>query len=209
MTTTLLIVRHGQTAWNKEERFRGRTDLPLDETGRRQAEAAARRIAATYQPVAILASPLQRTMQTGAAIARPLGLDVTSADSLLDLDYGDFAGLSPAEAEACYPELYRSWVNAPHIVRFPQGESLDDVRQRVTDLVSRLKTVYANEQVVLVTHLVVCRILLCSLLGIHNGYFNHFRVEPASLTVFELDGGRAVLATANDTCHLKERENDV
>ena len=208
MTTTLLIVRHGQTAWNKEERFRGRTDLPLDETGRQQAEVVARRIAAAYQPVAILASPLQRALQTATAIARPLGLQVAPEESLLDLDYGDFAGLSPAEAEAQYPDLYRSWLNVPHVMRFPHGESLDDVRQRITDLVGGLKMVHANEQVVLVTHLVVCRVLLCSLLGIHNGYFNHFRVDPASLTVFELDESQAVLVTTNDTCHLLEGRDD-
>ena len=152
---------------------------------------------------------MQRTKQTAAAIARPLSLRVTPEESLLDLDYGDFSGLSPAEAEAQYPDLYRSWVNVPHVMRFPHGESLDDVRQRVTDLVEGLKMVHANEQVVLVTHLVVCRILLCSLLGIHNGSFNRFRVDPASLTVFELDRSRATLVTANDTCHLREGCDDV
>jgi broad specificity phosphatase PhoE len=202
MTTTLLIVRHGQTAWNKDEHFRGRADLVLDETGQRQAEAVAKRLAANYQPAVVLSSPLQRTKQTATSITHHLGQIVQPETALIDLDYGEFTGLSPAEAEMRFPEFYRTWLNVPHIVRFPQGESLDEVRRRVSDLVCQITDRYPNEQVVLVTHLVVCQVLLCSLLGIHNGYFNHFQIDPASLTVCEADYQRGVLVTVNDTCHL-------
>jgi broad specificity phosphatase PhoE len=204
MTTTLLIVRHGQTAWNKDLHFRGRTDLTLDETGLQQAEAVARRIATDYQPVAILASPLQRARQTAEAIARPLNLSVQPEEGLVDIDYGEFTGLSPAEAEAKFLEFYRAWLNVPHIVRFPQGESLDDVRQRTTDLVRRVAELYPGSEVVLVTHQVVCQVLFCALLNIHNGHFSRFQVDTASLTVFEINGSRATLIAANDTSHLKQ-----
>lgn len=203
MTTTLLIVRHGQTAWNKDEHFRGRTDLALDKTGQQQAEAVAKRLAtANYQPAVILSSPLQRTQQTAASIARHVGRTVQSETALIDLDYGEFTGLSPAEAETHFSELYHTWLNVPHTVRFPQGESLDEVRRRVSDLVSQVTDRYPNAQVVLVTHLVVCQVLLCSLLGIHNGYFKHFRIDPGSLTICEVDYQRGILVTVNDTCHL-------
>jgi broad specificity phosphatase PhoE len=203
MTTTLLIVRHGQTAWNKDLRFRGRADLPLNETGLNQAEAVARHIAAEFQPVALLSSPLQRTRQTAEAIARTTRLNLQVEETLIDLDYGQFSGLSPAEAEAEFPELYRAWLSVPHTVRFPAGESLDDVRARLTDLLGRVTDLYPNQQVILVTHQVVCRVLLCHLLGIHNGYFNHFQVDPASLTIGQVDGSRGTLVGVNDTCHLK------
>lgn len=202
MGTTFVIVRHGQTAWNKEERFRGRADLPLDETGLRQADAAARRIAARYQPAAILASPLQRTMQTASPIADACGLTVQADDRLLDLDYGAFSGLRPSEAEALYPQLYRTWIEAPHLVRFPQGESLDDVRARLEELTDQTLQRYPDRQIILVSHLVVCRVLLCSLLGLPNSDFWRFQVDPASLSVVVVESERARLVTANDTCHL-------
>lgn len=202
MGTTFVIVRHGQTAWNKEERFRGRADLPLDETGLRQADAAARRIAARYQPAAILASPLQRTIQTASPIADACGLTAQADDRLLDLDYGAFSGLRPSEAEALYPQLYRTWIEAPHLVRFPQGESLDDVRARLEELTDQMLQRYPDRQIILVSHLVVCRVLLCSLLGLPNSYLWRFQVDPASLSVVVVEGERVRLVTANDTCHL-------
>lgn len=203
MTTTLLIVRHGQTAWNKDLHFRGRADLTLDETGLKQAEAIAHRIAADYQPAVILSSPLQRARQTAEVIARSLNLSVQPEGKLVDIDYGEFTALSPAEAEAKFQEFYRAWLNVPHIVRFPQGESLDDVRARLTDLLRRVTELYPTGQVVLVAHEVVCQVLLCALLGIHNGHFNHFQVDPASLTIYQIDQSHGTLVSVNDTCHLK------
>lgn len=203
MTTTLLLVRHGQTAWNKDLHFRGRANLPLDETGLNQAEAVARRLAAEFQPAALLSSPLQRARQTAEAIAQATQLNLQDEESLIDLDYGQFSGLSPTEAETKFLELYRAWLNVPHTIRFPAGESLDDVRTRLSDLLGRVANLYPNAQVILVTHQVVCQVLLCHLLGIHNGYFSHFQVDPASLTICQVDGSRGVLVSVNDTCYLK------
>lgn len=203
MATTFLIVRHGLTAWNREERFRGRTDLELDETGARQAEAAAARIALDYKPLAVYSSPLQRAMRTAGVIAGRLHLPVHADDGLLDLDYGDFTGLTGEEARLKFPYIYGTWLAAPHIMRFPHGESLDDVRLRVVDLTSRLSQEYPNGEVVLVSHIVVCRVLLSSLLGMHPGVFNTFQVDTASLSVVRLDESRRILVCANDSCHLR------
>jgi broad specificity phosphatase PhoE len=204
MGTTLILVRHGRTAWNKEERFRGRTDLPLDEVGLQQAEAVGRRVAAQYRPKAVYSSPLERARRTAEAIARHVRLAVQPHQGLLDLDYGAFSGLSLAEAEERFPELYRAWQAAPHTVRFPQGESLEDVRARALALVHELAGQYPGEQVVLVSHVVICRVLFCALLDVGLDHFWRFRPDPASLSVFELGPGGAILHLANDTCHLAE-----
>ncbi len=205
MATTLLIVRHGETDWNKEERFRGRTDLPLNDHGRCQVEAVAKRIGLEYRPTAIYSSRLQRAVQTAGAIAKVTGLPVETDDGLLDLDYGDFAGLTWPEAEAKFPEVYHNWMNAPHIVRFPHGESLADVSARASGLISRLAERYPATQVVLTTHVMVCRVLLCSLMGLHLGHINAFEVYPASLSVVELANGTARLMASNDTRHLRAK----
>lgn len=203
MATLLILVRHGRTAWNKDERFRGRTDLPLDELGLAQAEAVGRRVAEEYRPQAIYTSPLQRATFTAAAISRQVGLAAQPHQGLLDIDYGAFSGLSLAEAEEQFPALYRAWLEAPHTMRFPQGESLAEVRARAIGLAQTLLQDHPDEQVVMVSHVLVCRVLLCALLDVGLDHFWRFRVDPASISVFECDRGQITLRTANDTGHLR------
>ena len=210
--TTILLIRHGQTAWNREERFRGQVDLPLDERGLQQAEAVGQRVAGQWQPVAIYASSLQRTLQTAAAIARACGLRpawaglrTTLHDGLLDINYGAFAGLTPDEAAHQYPDLAQAWRQAPHTVRFPDGESLADVRSRAETALAETVAKHPGQTVVLVTHVVVCRLLLCSVLGLDNSHFWQFEPVTASISVFEISPESSVLLSVNDTCHLANR----
>jgi len=89
MKTTVILVRHGQTEWNRVERFRGRADVPLNDTGLKQAEATGRRVGATWRPVTIYSSPLSRAVKTAEAIGRYAGLSVAIHPELADIDYGD------------------------------------------------------------------------------------------------------------------------
>jgi broad specificity phosphatase PhoE len=200
--TTILLVRHGQTAWNREERFRGQIDLPLDDWGLKQAEAVGRRVASSWRPVAVYASSLQRTLQTAAAIARTCGLRTTIHDGLLDIDYGAFAGLTPEEADSQHPELARAWRQVPHTVHFPDGEGLVDVRSRAEAALEEMVAHHPDQTLVVVTHVVVCRLLLCSLLGLDSSHFWQFQPATASISVFEVSDTFRVLISFNDTCHL-------
>jgi phosphoserine phosphatase len=98
MKTTMILVRHGQTEWNRVERFRGRADVPLNETGLRQAVLTAERIACSWHPVAVYSSPLSRAQQTAQATARQFDLSVEVNEGLADIDYGKWQGLTPEEA---------------------------------------------------------------------------------------------------------------
>ncbi|GAB4537003.1 MAG: histidine phosphatase family protein [Anaerolineae bacterium] len=201
--TTILLVRHGQTAWNREERFRGQIDVPLDDWGLRQAELVGKRIASQWQPAAIYASSLQRTLQTAAGIARACELHTTIHDGLLDIDYGAFAGLTPEEAAYQYPDLARAWQRAPHMVLFPDGESLADVRERAEAALEEIAANHPDQTVVVVTHVVVCRLMLCAVLGLDNSHFWQFEPATASISVLEISGRRRVLLSLNDTCHCQ------
>jgi broad specificity phosphatase PhoE len=200
--TTILLVRHGQTDWNREERFRGQVDLPLDGLGLKQAEAVGQRVASGWQPVAIYASSLQRTLQTADAVARACGLRTAIHHGLLDINYGAFAGLTLEEAADQYPDLARAWRQAPHTVHFPDGESLTDTRGRAESALAEIVANHPDQTAVLVTHVVVCRLLLCSLLGLDNSHFWQFQPDTASLSVFEVSEERSALLSVNDTCHL-------
>ena len=198
----LIMVRHGRTAWNKEERFRGRADLPLDDYGLRQAQAAADKLASS-ETTTIFSSPLQRTIMTAQPIARRLGLTVRPSDDLIDIDYGAWQGLSTEEALRNDADLYRCWIESPHEVRFPNGEGLQDVRDRVENLIGKVLAEHADQTVILVSHVVVCRLFICVVLGLDNSRFWQIAQDVNAINTVSTRDGMLVLNTLNDTCHLK------
>src|SRR6516162_2702209 len=117
--TRIILVRHGHVEWLAPERFRGRAELPLSSLGRRQAQAAAGYIAATWKPEAVYTSPLGRCRETGAAIAAPFRLEPQPIDGLADIDYGEWQGLTPDQAKECWPNESELWFRAPHIAALP------------------------------------------------------------------------------------------
>jgi broad specificity phosphatase PhoE len=199
----VILVRHGQTAWNKVERFRGREDLPLDETGRQQAQAAARYIATSWTPSVVYTSPMLRSVETAAAIADACQVEALVNPELIDIDYGQWQGLTPDEAAARRPGLYQTWLAAPQEVGFPDGESLADVRSRAFASLEMLIRAHAGKTIVVVAHTVVNRLLLCAILGLDNSRFWRLRQETTAINVLEWDDGDFTLVTLNDTCHLR------
>ena len=200
--TRLILVRHGQTAWNRPERFRGRSDLPLDETGQAQAQAAGRHIAARWSVAAVYASPLPRALQTAAAIAVACGLTVQPLPGIVDVDYGDWQGLSPEEVAQRDPEQYRLWLSAPQRARIPGGESLPAVRRRAFAALRQVAARHDGQTIVLVSHLVICRLLLLAVLGLPTARYWRIRQDTAAINVLEYAEGQFTLVTLNDTCHL-------
>jgi len=202
--TRMILVRHGQTEWNRVERFRGRADVPLDETGLAQAEATGRRIAAEWQPAAVYSSPLSRAVKTAEAIAGHFGLPVQVHPSLTDIDYGEWQGLTPDEARERWPRVTDAWLNAPQVARIPGGETLDDVRDRAMEAVRALAARHEGQTIVLVGHTVVNRAILLAVLGLGNGRFWRLRQDTCAINVFEAEGDVFILALLNDTCHLRD-----
>jgi len=197
-----ILVRHGQTEWNKVERFRGRADLALDAVGKRQAAAVGQRLA-SMSVAAVYSSPLKRALMTADILAQPLGLTPRTHDGLLDIDFGLWQGLSPEETRTQHPELFTCWIERPHEVRFPRGESLEDVRSRVLTAVEHLAAEHESETVALVSHVVVCRVLLLALLGLDNSHFWQVGQNTAAINAFELRDSAPMVTLINDCCHLK------
>lgn len=201
--TRYLLVRHGQTEWNRVERFRGRADVPLNATGLAQAAAIARRIAAEWEPAAVYASPLSRAIATAEPIAAHFGLPVVPVDGLVDIHYGAWQGLTPDEARARWPDLVAAWYSAPETVQIPGGESLAGLRDRAMTAIHALAARHADQTVVVVSHTVVNRIILLAVLGLGNDRFWRLRQDNAALNVFEFADGDFTLVSLNDTCHLR------
>jgi len=200
--TLVILVRHGQTEWNRIERFRGRNDVPLNETGLAQAEMAGHRIAAGWKPVAVYSSPLSRAVKTADAIARHFDLPVKVHLGLVDISYGEWQGLTPDEARKRWPEMIDAWYETPHLARIPGGETLDELRARAMRTVNTIAANHQGHTVVLVGHTVINRIILLGVLGLGNERFWRLRQDTGAINVFEADGSVFTLVSLNDTCHL-------
>jgi len=199
--TRLIVIRHGRTEWNRVERFRGRADLELDDLGMRQAEATADRVA-DWDISAVYSSPLRRTQTTATSIARRLNLEVKSLPGIIDIDYGEWQGLSPEEAAAKDSALYTAWLENPHKVKFPGGESLAEVRERATSAVNSVLQDLKGTAA-LVSHKVVCQILVLIFLDLENSHFWQIVQDVCAINLFEIKGGVPSALLINDTCHLK------
>ncbi|MGD9029969.1 MAG: histidine phosphatase family protein [Anaerolineae bacterium] len=203
-TARIVLVRHGETAWNQTPRFRGRADLALDEVGFKQAEATGRYLAERWPVDAVYASPMRRAMQTANAIAKVHSLTAQPSDGLLDIDFGAWQGHSPEDVGERYPDLLQAWLEAPHTVQMPDGESLDDVRTRVVAGLEDVIKRHAGQTVALVGHTVVNRVLLCAALGLGNEHFWHLQQDTCAVNVLDAyKEGMFVIVLLNDTCHLR------
>jgi len=199
--TEIILARHGETAWNVGEIFRGRIDVELNETGLKQAELLAEYLS-HLKLEAIYSSPLKRALKTAEIIAGYHKLDAEIAPGLVDFDYGEWQGLPHQEVKDKYGELYREWTNHPERVKIPSGESLDDVRARVLEVVNKAVARHKGT-VVLVSHRVVNKVLICAMLGLDNSHFWNIRQETCGITTFTHEKEQFILTEHNNTSYLK------
>ncbi len=199
--TEIILARHGETEWNAQEIFRGRLDIELNETGLKQAELLAEFLS-SVKIEAIYSSPLKRSLKTAEAIASHHKLDVKISPRLIDFDFGKWQGLPHQEVKSKYQELYTEWLNSPDKVTMPEGESLHDVKERATRMVDEVIAKYEGT-VILVSHRVVNKVLICALLGLDNSHFWNIRLDTCGITTFTYENERFILAKHNDTSFLK------
>jgi broad specificity phosphatase PhoE len=198
----IYLVRHGTTDWNQGEIFRGRLDIKLNEAGRAEARA----LAAYFQDVdlaGVFSSPLSRAMETAQAIAETKGLEVKPDAAFVDLNFGDWQGLPVQRVKAEYPDLFRLWVERPQEVTFPGGETLAQARERAWEGFQRLFQQHEEKSILIVSHRVITKLLICTVLGIGESHFWQIRQEATAINRIDFLRGRFVASLINDTCHLE------
>jgi broad specificity phosphatase PhoE len=200
--TELILARHGETEWNVGKIFRGRADVNLDAVGVKQADLLGKYLG-NCRLEAVYSSPLKRALDTATIVARYQKVGVHTAEDIIDLDYGEWQSLSEQQVERLYPALLKEWHNSPHKVRIPGGESLEDVRGRVIELVNDVLSRHQG-RILLVSHRVVLKVLICYLLGLDDSHFWNISQDVCGITVFNYVDGRFVLTRHNDTSHLRE-----
>ncbi len=199
--TEIILARHGETEWNVAEVFRGRIDVELNATGLKQAELLAKHLS-QLKIDAVYSSPLKRALKTAKTIARYHNLEIEIAPGLIDFNYGEWQGLPHQEVKDKYDKLYAEWIKNPHQVRMPAGESLTEVRKRALSVVDNVITKH-KDTVVLVSHRVVNKVLICALLGLYDSHFWNIRLDTCGITSFIYENEKFILIKHNDISFLE------
>lgn len=191
------LVRHGQTILNREIRFRGQRDVPLNRTGRREAIAAGIELAEA-RVQAVYSSPLTRALEVGTAIAAASGLtDVEPVDDLLNLDYGRWEGLTKEESRAVDPEAWSRYQEDPERAHCPGGESLVAAADRVVRALMSIGERHAGQTVAAVSHGVMLRLAVLRIAGPITQNWQ-FSIPTGGSLTFEIEGGEIRLVTEID-----------
>ncbi len=202
MTTTVLLVRHGQARSNVTGFYMGWSDEDLDDVGYTQARSLSSRLASL--PIAsVYSSPLRRTYTTAVILAKPHGLELEVSDDLIEIRIGDWQGLHMDEIRQRWPELWQQSRVDPSGVTMPNGESFKQVTERAIRIFNRIVAANQGRQVVIVTHDIIVRVLVAHVLGVPNSIYRRFEINNASLSVVRILNGKARLITLNDTSHLR------
>jgi broad specificity phosphatase PhoE len=195
MNGSIIIVRHGRTEFNATGRLQGRTDNPLDEVGLAQAEAVATYLAPELlSDTLFVCSPLLRARQTATAIAEGVGASLEIDERWIELDYGAFEGLRQSEVPS---NVWREWRSDSNFAA-PQGESLNQVQQRVTDACAELAQRLEGRTAVVVSHVSPIKSAVAWALGVDVSVGWKTQLVTASITRLAISANGAALTSFNE-----------
>ncbi len=200
----LYMVRHGQTAASRENRFSGSSDPPLTAAGEAMAQEFARAYA-TLNWDAIYSSPMLRARQTADALGRLTGVQVAIEDGLKEMDYGEWEGLKHDDVKVRWPKAFEYWAADVASRGTPGGETAFHVAARAMRVVEAIRSRHQRGNVMLVSHKATLRVITCALLGLDVRLFRERIAQPvATVTMFAVTGTTALLTLLGDRTHLSE-----
>jgi len=203
MSTTLIIVRHGESEANGNSIFAGHLDVDLTQRGLQQAELTARYIQEHYRVDAIYASDLQRAYHTALPIANASTAYVIKTDQLREIFAGEWEGLRFDDLQTRYSESYGVWLNDISKARPTNGESVEQVSSRIWEVIQQIQHVNQEKTVVVVTHGTPIRTLLCRLSGLELAQMKNIPwVSNASVTVVRVEDNRWTIEETGIDSHL-------
>ncbi len=203
MKTGIVLIRHGETKWNKEEIFRGRTDIPLNKNGLAQAKATSDYLL-KKKFAAIYSSPLSRARQTAEALCKNRNIKPQLRDAFIDLSFGPWEGKTISELTENYPEQIRIWQEQPHLLNLPDAETLAQARQRAYMELESLAEANQDNYIAIVSHRVILKLLLLAMLNLGNDAFWKIKQNTCCINLLEYSREKGfVIAKVNDTCHLQ------
>lgn len=201
----MLLVRHGETEWNKALKYQGHKDIPLSEDGRIQAGKIAERLSG-YAIHAAYSSDLSRAMETAQTIASYHNIDVKLMPELRETNFGKWEGLTYAEINELYHDDMANWLTNPLDTTIPGGESLRDVAERCKKGIDKIINDNLGNNVLVVAHGGIIRIILAMFLGMELNNYWKIRQDNASLNIVEyFSPDRVIVNLVNDINHLNDQ----
>ena len=200
----IVLVRHGQTDWNKKELFRGRADIPLNQVGIQQATKTAHHLKILdFSINKVYSSPLQRALQTAQAIANQLDIPpVEEVEDFIEFDYGQWEGQPYDTIKKKSPQMYKQWLNDPIQLKIPGGETLEQVKDRVKRALDLIMRQSKDQNIVIVSHKAITKIIIGILLGWEEDNYWKIEKDLASISIIEIDNGKVTAHVLNDIGHL-------
>ncbi len=205
----LLLVRHGETEWNRVGRFQGIKDIPLNDKGREQGRLAGEFLKDVPLTFAV-SSPMLRPKETAEIILQHHpGIALETYPALVEIGHGLWEGKLETEIEAEFPGLLQAWKNSPETVQMPEGENLTQVWTRAIacwqDLVKTKSTAAEPQVGLVVAHDAINKVIICALLGLSPANFWNIKQGNGAVTVIDYPEGsesKPVLQAMNLTSHL-------
>jgi broad specificity phosphatase PhoE len=180
----LYLVRHGETDLNRDRRFRGMSDAPLNERGRLEVQGAARLLSGLGVS-AVYTSPVRRAVETAEIIAGEIGAGVSIKEGLVDVDYGEWQGLTVEEVREKFGEAaLEAWIRDPGGFTFPGGESMRDVRSRLEPALLDIVRGNPGGAAAAVSHLAVLKVCFIIMMGVETGWFWKLGLDNGSVSLF-------------------------
>lgn len=197
----LILVRHGETLSNRENRVQGITDNELSDYGLKQIERLADSLK-KESIESIVSSPLKRAYQTAQAIGKFHNVPIELERNLQELNHGDFENIAIEELKEKHLPFIKKWFLNPASVVMPNGESLHDVQTRAWSAIEKI--IHTSKNVLVVSHSMTIMTILCRIRNIDLSFAREVRVDTASKTIVEFEDGKGIITVLNDKSHLQD-----
>ena len=202
----LILVRHGETDWNRTGRCQGVADIELNNIGRRQVREVAESLK-NHDIAAVYSSDLRRALETAREIARHHNISVSIDEDLREMNQGELEGLMFSEIRERYAHVLKEWRESPETLKLPHGESLLEVQQRAWKVFEKVHRRHAGQTVVAVSHNLTITSLLCKITGVGLKGFRNFNLQAASKNIIVSKNGNIEVDVLNDISHLSPVES--
>ncbi len=208
MSTKILIIRHGETAWNRDRIFRGTYDIVLNENGKQQARLVAQalkgiRIDAAYT------SPLSRAKESAQIVTETHGISPVIHDGFIDMDYGEWTGKKDSEVAKLWPDDHDAWTTNPHTVRPPGGTTLKEVFNNSFTAMEELAEKHNGETIAIFAHRVVNKVLVIGALSLELERFPFIIQGNCCINEIERVQSGYLIQAINDVSHIKNAGADL
>ena len=208
MSTKILIIRHGETAWNRGQIFRGIYDIPLNENGKQQAGLAAQALKG-IKIHAAYTSPLSRAKESAEIITKSFGISPVIHNGFIDMDYGEWTGKENSEVAKLWPDEHAAWIKNPHTVRPPGGTTLKEIFNNSFTAMEELAKKHRGETIAIFSHRVVNKILIIGALSLGLERFPFTMQGNCCINQIERISSGYLIHSINDVSHIKNAGIDL